>query len=41
MAGYVSLPAAFTPAKARPWVAKSIEYVAGLSPKKKKPASKK
>ena len=41
MAGYVSLPAAFTPAKARPWVAKSIEYVAGLPPKKKKPASKK
>lgn len=36
MGGYVSLPAAFSPAKAKPWVAKSLEYVAALPPKKKK-----
>ena len=35
MGGYVSLPAAFTPAKARPWVAKSLDYVGALPPKRK------
>jgi TfoX/Sxy family transcriptional regulator of competence genes len=42
MGGYVSLPAAWrsTPAKSRPWITKSLEYVASL-PAKKKPVKKK
>jgi TfoX/Sxy family transcriptional regulator of competence genes len=40
MSGYVSLPATFTQATAKPWVAKSIDYVGGLPPKAKKPSTK-
>jgi TfoX/Sxy family transcriptional regulator of competence genes len=36
MGGYLSLPAGWTSAKARPWITKSLEYVAALPPKKKK-----
>jgi TfoX/Sxy family transcriptional regulator of competence genes len=43
MGGYVSVPAGFTAAKVRPWVARSLAYVAALPPKppKKSPAPKK
>ncbi len=46
MGGYVTIPAAWRskPAKAKPWVTKSMEYVASLPPKKstaKKSAAKK
>jgi TfoX/Sxy family transcriptional regulator of competence genes len=40
MGGYVTLPAAYTPGKARPWIAKSLDYVAALPPKTKKSARK-
>jgi len=35
MSGYVTLPAAWrsAPAKARPWVTRSLDYVASLKPK--------
>jgi hypothetical protein len=33
MGGYVSLPAAFGEAEARPWIARSLEYVSALPPK--------
>jgi TfoX/Sxy family transcriptional regulator of competence genes len=33
MGGYVSLPATFSAAEARPWVASSLDYVASLPPK--------
>jgi TfoX/Sxy family transcriptional regulator of competence genes len=39
MSGYVTLPVAFTRAKARPWIAKSLDHVGALP--KKKPKSKK
>src|SRR6266849_5957353 len=35
MGGYVSLPATFTEAEAKKWVATSLEYVSGLPPKTK------
>jgi TfoX/Sxy family transcriptional regulator of competence genes len=35
MAGYVTLPRTFDQAKTRRWVARSLDHVAGLSPKKK------
>ncbi len=37
MNGYATLPASWrsTPAKSRPWIAKSVEHVASLPPKKK------
>jgi len=41
MAGYVSLPPGFTRAKAKPWVARSLEHVGALPPKKKKAAATK
>src|SRR6266699_1377834 len=44
MAGYVTLPGTWrsTPAKAKPWIAKSLAYVGALPPKiKKKKAAKK
>ena len=40
MGGYVTLPVSFTPAKARPWVAKSLDHVAAMPPKTKKPTKK-
>src|ERR1051326_7553614 len=33
MGGYVSLPATFSAAEAKPWVASSLDYVAALPPK--------
>ena len=36
MAGYVSLPATFGEAAARPWIARSLEYASGLPPKVEK-----
>ena len=36
MGGYVTIPAAFTAAKAEPWIAKSLDHVAALPPKKAK-----
>src|SRR6266550_6523157 len=36
MGGYVTLPEAFTKAKARPWIAKSLDHVGALPPKKAK-----
>jgi hypothetical protein len=41
MSGYVSLPASFTSTKARPWIAKSLDYIGALPPKKPKPSKKK
>jgi TfoX/Sxy family transcriptional regulator of competence genes len=38
MGGYVSLPATFTEAQATKWIARSLDYVAALPPKAKKPA---
>jgi TfoX/Sxy family transcriptional regulator of competence genes len=35
MPGYVTLPPTFAEASAKPWVARSIEYVGGLPPKNK------
>jgi TfoX/Sxy family transcriptional regulator of competence genes len=40
MGGYITLPTAFTSAKAKPWIAKSLEYVGALPPKKPKSANK-
>jgi TfoX/Sxy family transcriptional regulator of competence genes len=40
MGGYVALPQAFTEATAKPWVAKSIDYVGTLPSKTKKPSRK-
>src|SRR5258708_34812497 len=37
MSGYVSLPASFTATKARPWIAKSLDYIGALPPKKPTP----
>ena len=37
MGGYVTLPAAFTKAKAKPWVAKALDHAGALPPKKAKP----
>lgn len=37
MNGYVTLPAAFTKAKARPWIAKAVDYVGAFPPKTAKP----
>ena len=37
MGGYISLPAAFTEAEAKKWVATSLDYVSALPPKTKKP----
>ena len=36
MGGYVSLPKTFREAEARQWIAKSLEYVCALPPKRKK-----
>jgi TfoX/Sxy family transcriptional regulator of competence genes len=36
MGGYLTLPGAWSSAKARPWIAKSLEYVAAFPPKLKK-----
>jgi TfoX/Sxy family transcriptional regulator of competence genes len=35
MGGYLSLPVGWSSAKARPWIAKSLEYVAAFPPKTK------
>jgi len=40
MGGYITLPAATTSAEANRWVARSLEYVGALPPKKPKPAKK-
>jgi TfoX/Sxy family transcriptional regulator of competence genes len=40
MGGYITLPAAITTAEANRWVARSLEYVGALPPKKPKPAKK-
>ena|SRR6266849_5119389 len=40
MGGYITLPAAFASAEAKQWVARSLEYVGALPPKKTKPAKK-
>ena len=40
MGGYITLPTAFTSATAKAWVARSLEYVGALPPKKPKPAKK-
>ena len=37
MGGYVSLPATFTQAEAKTWIATSLAYVSALPPKSKKP----
>jgi TfoX/Sxy family transcriptional regulator of competence genes len=39
MSGYVSLPAAFSEATAKSWVARSLNHVAGFLPKTKKGSS--
>ena len=39
MGGYVTLPAGYTKAKAKPWVAKALDHVGAL-PAKSKPAKK-
>jgi hypothetical protein len=36
MGGYVTLPADWKPAKAKPWIAKALEHVGAMPPKKKK-----
>ena len=36
MGGYVTLPAALSPAAARDWVARALDHVAALPPKKKR-----
>ena len=42
MGGYVTLPAAWTPKKAAPWIDRALTAAAALPPKRpKKPASKK
>ena len=41
MAGYVSLPATFGEAAARPWIARSLEYAGGLPPKVEKKKKRK
>jgi len=38
MGGYVTLPAGYTKAKAKPWVAKALDHVGVLPAKKAKPA---
>ncbi|HLZ29050.1 MAG TPA: TfoX/Sxy family protein [Chloroflexota bacterium] len=40
MGGYVTLPAALTSAEAMRWIARSLDYVGALPPKKAKPAKK-
>jgi TfoX/Sxy family transcriptional regulator of competence genes len=40
MAAYVTLPASFSEAKAKPWTAKSLALAAALPPKMKKAAPK-
>lgn len=40
MGGYVTLPAAWSPAEAQPWVARSLDVVSALPPKAKKPKKK-
>lgn len=40
MGGYITLPAAFSIAAAKPWVAKSLDYIGAQSPKKAKAARK-
>ena len=37
MGGYVTLPEAFTKAKAKPWITRSLAHVGALPPKKPKP----
>lgn len=37
MGGYVSLPGAWTAAKARPWVKKAFAHVSAMPPKQAKP----
>jgi TfoX/Sxy family transcriptional regulator of competence genes len=37
MGGYVSLPAKFSAAEAKQWIASSLDYVASLPPKTPKP----
>jgi len=36
MGGYVSLPASLSDAEAKQWIARALEYVGALPPKKKK-----
>jgi hypothetical protein len=36
MAGYVTLPATFTEATAKHWIALSVDYVSGLPPRQQK-----
>ena len=36
MGGYLSLPTTFTEAQAQQWIARSLDYVSSLPPKKKK-----
>jgi len=36
MGGYISLPARFSDAEAKQWIARSLAYVSTLPPKKKK-----
>lgn len=40
MGGYVSLPPDWGPREAAPWVAKSLDHVSALPPKRKKPPKK-
>jgi TfoX/Sxy family transcriptional regulator of competence genes len=40
MSGYVTLPAAFTAAKNKPWIAKSLDHVGALPAKTTKPRKK-
>ncbi len=41
MGGYVTLSAAFTKAKARPWITRALDHVGALPPKKAKPKKSK
>ena len=40
MGGYLTLPAGIAAAEAKRWVARSLEYVSALPPKKPKPGKK-
>jgi TfoX/Sxy family transcriptional regulator of competence genes len=40
MGGYVTLPAAFTAAKAKPWIGKALDHVGALPPKEPKEPKK-
>jgi TfoX/Sxy family transcriptional regulator of competence genes len=40
MGGYITLPAAFSIAEAKPWIAKSLDYIGARPPKQAKPARK-